>query len=185
MKMQIADYEVRPGVVPSGEKAVVRIIPRGKHARFDDQVRRQPKDSPFSFAPEVFEPDADIEYKIYFLPMEQSTAPEPMSVCESVLVRPCADGSLEFQHVFSGEQEYKLVIVDSNDRELLRLSIYSLHQDLYGRRAYRGDLHVHSYFSDGREDPMIVAANYRKNGFDFMALTDHHKMYPSDRKSVV
>nr|WP_300663276.1 hypothetical protein [uncultured Acetatifactor sp.] len=179
MKMQIADYEVRPGVVPSGEKAVVRIIPRGKHARFDDQVHRQPKGSPFQFAPEVFEPDADIEYKIYFLPMEQSTAPEPMSVCESVLVRPCADGSLEFQHVFSGEQEYKLVIVDSNDRELLRLSIYSLHQDLYGRRAYRGDLHVHSYFSDGREDPMIVAANYRKNGFDFMALTDHHKMYPS------
>ena len=67
MKMQIADYEVQPGVVPSGEKAVVRIIPRGKHARFDDQVRRQPKGSPFQFAPEVFEPDADIEYKIYFL----------------------------------------------------------------------------------------------------------------------
>ena len=58
MKMQIADYEVRPGVVPSGEKAVVRIIPRGKHARFDDQVHRQPKGSPFQFAPEVFEPDA-------------------------------------------------------------------------------------------------------------------------------
>lgn len=181
MKMQIADYEVQPGVVPSGEKAVVRIIPRGKHARFDDQVRRQPKGSPFQFAPEVFEPDADIEYKIYFLPMEQSMDPRPMSVCESVLVRPGADGSLEFEHIFTGEQEYKLVIVNpkDNDRELLRLSIYSLRQDLYGRRAYRGDLHVHSYFSDGREDPMIVAANYRKNGFDFMALTDHHKMYPS------
>lgn len=108
MKMQIADYEVRPGVVPSGEKAVVRIIPRGKHARFDDQVHRQPKGSPFQFAPEVFEPDADIEYKIYFLPMEQSTAPEPMSVCESVLVRPCADGSLEFQHVFQGSRNISL-----------------------------------------------------------------------------
>lgn len=181
MKMQIADYEVRPGVVPSGEKAIVRIIPRGRHARFDDQVRRQPKGSPFIFAPEIFEPDSDMEYRIYFLPMQQSPEPKPMSVCESVLVRPGADGSLEFEHAFPGEQEYKLVITNpkDNDRELLRLSIYSLRSDLYGRRAYRGDLHVHSYFSDGREDPGIVAANYRKNGFDFMALTDHHKMYPS------
>ena len=40
MKMQIADYEVRPGVVPSGEKAVVRIIPRGKHARLDRKSTR-------------------------------------------------------------------------------------------------------------------------------------------------
>src|SRR5690606_31548705 len=37
----------------------------------------------------------------------------------------------------------------------------------------------HSYHSDGNEAPEIVAANYRKNGFDFMALTDHHLWYPS------
>ena len=45
---------------------------------------------------------------------------------------------------------------------------------------YMGDLHVHSCRSDGREDPAIVAANYRKAGFDFMALTDHERWYPSD-----
>lgn len=61
----------------------------------------------------------------------------------------------------------------------LRVSIYSLYPDLYGRRVYRGDLHVHSFFSDGREEPGVVAANYRKYGYDFMALTDHHKLYPS------
>lgn len=181
MNKLIADYEVRPGVVPSGEKAVVQIVPRGGHARFDDQVHSQKKNSPFLFPPEVFEPDRDAEYRIYFLPMQQSMDPRPISACESALVRPEADGSLKFEHVFRGEQEYKLVITDSRngDRELLRLSVYSLLPDLYGRIVFRGDLHVHSYFSDGKEAPEIVAANYRKNGFDFMALTDHHKMYPS------
>lgn len=181
MKMQIADYEVRPGVVPSGETASVQIIPRGRHARFDDQIHTQQKRSPFQFDPEVFEPDNTAQYRIYFLPMQQTMEPRPITVCDSVLVKPGPDGSLAFEYAFQGEQEYKLVITDpmKDGRELLRLSIYSLLPDLYGRRAYRGDLHVHSYFSDGREDPMIVAANYRKQGFDFMALTDHHKMYPS------
>lgn len=40
MKMRIADYEVRPGVVPSGERVRVRIIPRGRHASFDDQIHK-------------------------------------------------------------------------------------------------------------------------------------------------
>ena len=181
MKMQIADYEVRPGVVPSGEKTRVRIIPRGRHARFDDKIHAQQKGSPFQFGPEVFARDETAEYRIYFLPMQQTMEPKPLTVCDSVLVRPDQDGSLAFEYTFRGEQEYKLVITDPkrDGKELLRLSIYALLPDLYGRRVYRGDLHVHSYFSDGREDPMIVAANYRKQGFDFMALTDHHKMYPS------
>lgn len=181
MKAQIANYEVRPGVVPCGEKATVRIIPRGGHARFDDQIHAQRKDSPFQFEPKVFERDVTAEYRIYFLPMQQTMEPKPITVCDSVLVSPEEDGSLLFEYTFQGEQEYKLVITDpkKDGRELLRLSIYSLLPDLYGRRVYRGDLHVHSYFSDGKEDPRIVAANYRKQGFDFMALTDHHKMYPS------
>lgn len=181
MKMEVADYEVRPGAVPCGEEVLVRILPRGRHARFDDRIRRlagAEKVSPFPFKTEILEPDSKTPYRIYFLPMEQD---KPISACESVVVYPMEDGSLEFTHTFAGEQEYKLVIMEpgNEERELLRLSIYSLLPDLYGRRAYRGDLHVHSYYSDGREDPLIVAANYRKRGFDFMALTDHYKMFPS------
>lgn len=184
MKKELADYEVRPGVVPSGKTAVVRILPRGRHARFDDRIRRlawEEKRSPFPFKREIFEPDRNISYKIYFLPMEHNSPSGSLSVCESVMVYPGEDGSLEFTHTFGGEQEYKLVIMDpeNEEKELVRLAIYSLLPDLYGKRAYRGDLHVHSYYSDGREDPLIVAANYRKRGFDFMALTDHYKIYPS------
>ncbi len=185
MKREIADYEVRPGVAPVGERVCVRIVPRGSHARFDDKIRRMPFEERKRLRKsqrEAFQPDTEAEYRIYFLPMEHSIEPQSASLYDNVTVRPLEDGSLEFCHTFQEEQEYKLVILDraDGDRELVRLSIYALQPDLYGRRVYRGDLHVHSYYSDGREDPRIVAANYRKQGFDFMALTDHYRMYPSE-----
>ncbi|GHT98186.1 hypothetical protein FACS1894142_4180 [Spirochaetia bacterium] len=40
-------------------------------------------------------------------------------------------------------------------------------------------MHAHSFRSDGKEAPTIVAANYRKAGFDFLSLTDHERYEPS------
>lgn len=40
-------------------------------------------------------------------------------------------------------------------------------------RFYRGNLHTHSTRSDGRVSPDQVIAEYRDNGYDFLALTDH------------
>jgi predicted metal-dependent phosphoesterase TrpH len=57
--------------------------------------------------------------------------------------------------------------------------VYALEADLFELYPYRGDLHVHTYNSDGKESPEFVAAHYRKNGFDFIAITDHGKYYPS------
>ena len=52
--------------------------------------------------------------------------------------------------------------------------------ELYaGRKPYRGDLHMHTCRSDGTESPAVVAANYRALGYDFLAITDHHRYYPS------
>lgn len=48
-----------------------------------------------------------------------------------------------------------------------------------GRYPYRGDLHMHTFRSDGRQEPAVVAANYRKNGYDFMVISDHYRYYPS------
>lgn len=38
---------------------------------------------------------------------------------------------------------------------------------------YRGNLHAHSTASDGQVPPAGVAQWYRKQGYDFLALTDH------------
>jgi hypothetical protein len=41
-------------------------------------------------------------------------------------------------------------------------------------RFYRGNLHTHSTNSDGMLAPAQVAALYRAEGYDFIAITDHH-----------
>lgn len=41
-------------------------------------------------------------------------------------------------------------------------------------RWYRGSLHTHSLWSDGDEFPELVFDGYRRNGYHFVALTDHN-----------
>jgi len=43
-----------------------------------------------------------------------------------------------------------------------------------GKRWYKGALHCHTYWSDGRVFPEQAAAWYRDHGYQFVALTDHN-----------
>lgn len=44
---------------------------------------------------------------------------------------------------------------------------------------YRGQLHAHSYWSDGRAFPEQVIVAYRQRGYEFLSLTDHN-LFASD-----
>jgi len=57
--------------------------------------------------------------------------------------------------------------------------VYTLAHDMKGRIPLRGDLHLHTRRSDGRESPAVVAANYRGHGYDFTVISDHRRYYPS------
>ena len=46
------------------------------------------------------------------------------------------------------------------------------HQD--NRQWYKGNLHTHSYWSDGDEFPEMIMDWYKKNGYHFVALSDHN-----------
>ena len=98
-------------------------------------------------------------------------------------LRICPDnGVLHLSHVFEDEQEHVLVVerVSGLERVLLgEVRVYSLKDDLFERWPYKGDLHLHSDQSDGKEPPAHVAAACRRIGFDFMALTDHRLYAPS------
>ncbi|MGL4338340.1 MAG: PHP domain-containing protein [Turicibacter sp.] len=154
MKRELANYRVLPKVVQVRKETEVKILPRGAHASFDESVN----------------------YRITVIPMEQSRQAHKMSydVCEATV----KSGSLMFTYCFEKEQAYKIRIYKDQD-ELVCLNMYALEADLYARKPLKGDLHVHTYYSDGREEPAIVAANYRKNGFDFLAMTDHSLWKPS------
>ena len=125
--------------------------------------------------------DDSLDYVVTFVPRECFTdtwiGAEPPAY-DNVTVRP-VNGVISFTHTFDEEQEWVISLKPVTDQKIsakklsLEFSVYALEEDLYERNPYRGDLHSHSTGSDGREDPVVVAANYRKEGFDFFALTDH------------
>ncbi len=160
----VSNYQVIPRTVRSGEQTRVSVIPCGTGKRFDDQT----------------------DYTVHFIPMAlyEGTYADGSMQHDSVTVRP-ADGVLTVTYTFAEEQEWVLSVtwVENEQKEKAQLlfHIYSLREDLYGRNPYRGDLHSHSTGSDGREDPAVVAANYRKEGFDFLALTDHSNWNSSEQ----
>ncbi len=155
MKTELTNYEIFPKLVPQGQPVEVTIRPLGAHAAF-----------------------AKSRYTVQFLPMTQSVEQMESAEYESVTAAPEADGSLRVRHAFPGEQEHYVRIHD-DAHTVVTLSVYSLAPDLYGRVPMRGEFHSHSFRSDGREAPAIVAANYRKAGYDFMAVTDHEQWEPS------
>ena len=53
---------------------------------------------------------------------------------------------------------------------LLLFSISGFSQEKY----YKGNLHTHSYWSDGDEFPELIMEWYKNNGYDFIALSDHN-----------
>lgn len=84
------------------------------------------------------------------------------------------DGCLRFTHSFPREGMYLLNLDDVPE-----LRVYALNDDMAGRYPLRGDLHLHSNRSDGKEKPAVVVSNYRGHGYDFTVLSDHHRYYPS------
>ena len=81
---------------------------------------------------------------------------------------------------FRGETEHTIrVIQKSSDPKKPNIlgvaKFYSLRPDFFALRPYRGNVHMHSKFSDGdkNETPALMVATCRKLGHDFAIETDH------------
>lgn len=119
--------------------------------------------------------------------------------CTDILKLHSVNGVIKIDYCFKGEGEWVISITpekltdellahhkkygwefrNPHLQEYVNFSVFSLHEDLYNKKIFKGDLHVHTYGSDGWESPQMTAAQYRKYGFDFIAITDHYKMNPS------
>ncbi len=158
MKRELLNYDIFPKVIPVGKEATITIAPRGGHAAFTSGK----------------------EYEIHILTTSEGRRPVYSHRKNFAQYKLFAqdNGSFVFTHTFDRECEYYLRILDG-EKLVVQVSVYAVEDDLVGRYPYMGDMHMHSTRSDGKEHPFIVAANYRKAGYDFMAITDHRRFYPS------
>lgn len=93
------------------------------------------------------------------------------------------NGVIKFNYDFEQEQEYiiqvKPAVEQGRTIQVIESSVYALKEDLYKKKVLKGDLHLHTTFSDGIESPEHRAVMARENGFDFLAITDHNSYHGS------
>ncbi len=147
-------FDILPRILRAGQTHTITIQPRFDHVRFTDgaiyQITLQPLDGTASQA--------------------------------QTLNLEAHQGMVSFQAAFPLEGEYVLLLnsnLNERERGFARFHLYALESDLFQRRPYKGDIHMHSHYSDGFEAPAYVAACCRRIGLDFMALTDHARYAPS------
>lgn len=90
----------------------------------------------------------------------------------------CAEDRLSMQVVFPQEDCY-LCEVFINGETAEKFEIYALENDLFCLQPYKGDNHLHSWMSDGKDSPMYMAAASCRRGYDYCVITDHRYFEPS------
>lgn len=54
-----------------------------------------------------------------------------------------------------------------------------------GKQWFKGNLHTHSYWSDGDEFPEMIMEWYKSNGYDFVALSDHNVLAQGEKWKLI
>ena len=160
MKPENLYYEVTPRVVPANQESTVEIVPKFAHSQFNNNTK----------------------YAVSYYPVEEFSDRSGWQIGYPQAQAKFAGGTLRITQYFEGEQEHVLFVeaVDGLERKpIADFRVYSVEKDLWGRRPFKGDIHLHSCESDGRDAPAYVAGACRRIGLDFMALTDHRKYAPS------
>lgn len=155
LKVYPADrfFEVWPKIVPADTETTIRIISRY----------------------ETF-PKADCTYRLTYTPVGRYAVKSGWvkAVAEPIVPQ---NNVFEIRRLFESEQEHifriEEVRADGKAKEVGTFHVYSLQPDLFFLRPFKGDIHMHSYRSDGLEAPGYVIGAGRRAGLDFMALTDH------------
>lgn len=158
MKTALEYFDIYPKVLCTEREAVVTIRSLGEHVAFD----------------------LETDYRVKLVPMNATLINCPWEQYEKIPARQ-KEGKLLFTCCLEKEGQYALLLQKrgENWENCCELRLYALCPDFFRLRPYRGDMHCHTCRSDGMEGPSIVAANYRKAGFDFLSITDHGQYEPS------
>ena len=164
VKPAYCDYEIVPQVALLGEPAAFTVRGCGMEA--------------------ALEPGA--EYALFVIGQEENNSALLLTFSDwrrydRVTARADGNGVLRFSYVFRREQIHTLRLGKKDEsgqwQPVTDLRVFAAAPDLYERTPMRGNTHCHVCASvDGHEDPFLAAAMYRKAGYDYLAITDHHKI---------
>ena len=156
---QLFDFDVFPKVFAAGIESEIHIRPLGGRL--------------------VFIPEKSYKLEIYGMNCGERRYYPDSADYQSLFLTADEDGGFVFRHAFGKEQMYLLRFSDTEEKFLYEFPVYCVEGELTRRYPFIGDTHLHTTFSDGREKPEVVCSNYRAYGYDFLAITDHHRYYPS------
>ncbi|MDI9498601.1 MAG: hypothetical protein QM270_09005 [Bacillota bacterium] len=158
MKTELHNYDIYPKVVLLGDAVTITIRPLGDHVAFTGEE----------------------EFILISIAHGAVSAYPERGNYRKLAVSLGDDGCVRFTHVFPEEGEYLIrMLLPGRRNRRIDLSVYALAEDMRGRYPFRGDLHMHSCYSDGQQSPAVVVANYRRYGYDFTVISDHERYYPS------
>ncbi len=146
-------FDVLPRIVPANQESVIEIVPLFDHVSLDE----------------------DCAYLLTYAPMEYPSRQGGWEPGTQLPIAP-ENGRFRITAFFEAEQEHTLIIeatCGDEKRTLGNFRVYSVEEDLYGLRPYKGDFHMHTHRSDGVESPAYVAGACRRVGLHFMAVSDH------------
>lgn len=81
---------------------------------------------------------------------------------------------------FLSEGEYNFLIFDDfkegvrEKKALQSFRVYALEEDIFNLRPYKGDVHMHTTYSDGKNTIEEMAVKCLERGLDYQAMSDHH-----------
>lgn len=157
MLPSVSNYQVIPSVIQTNKATKLKIVPTERAFLFFEGA----------------------EYRLHIICADDDEVNYFTPTTKHTLNIVAHNGILRFEYTFEREQEY-LLMLEYDEKKIAEFFVYALNEDLYRLMPLRGDLHAHSYRSDGKRDPAALAGHFREQGYDFFALTDHNRYYPGN-----
>ncbi|MGI6561370.1 MAG: PHP domain-containing protein [Clostridia bacterium] len=172
MKKNMDSFAIYPLVVLEGQRTTVTVVSKmscdGTESGID-YWGKQRSGGPFT---------TKKQYSVKVTPREIHY---PETKAQKEIGYTVENGSLVFEYTFYGEQEYMVFIdevVEGVNTRLTFFKLYSVKEDLYRLLPWKGELHMHSNWSDGKQPPEIMYSYARRAGMEFATLTDHYSLQP-------
>lgn len=159
LSQRTAEYRITPQVVACGREFAYTAKGLGIEAAFP----------------------ANTVFRMQILPLEENATARFSDYVDEgsydeIAISTDENGILRFALTLPREQIYTFRLMKENRERVVDFKVFCAAHDLWERTPMRGNTHCHSSFSvDGHEDPIVAASVYRKAGFDYLAITDHHK----------